>query len=91
MMPGMVMDSMTFVSDPNGFHYFYTLDGDLDDPELLTEEVISTFHNELLKHLREDISLRKYKDRDFTFTYTYLSRSTGNLLIEAVFTPEEYH
>ena len=90
MTPGMIMDSMTFVSDPVGFNYFYTLDGDLDDPELLTDEVLSTFHDELLKNLRQDIGLKKYKERDFTFTYTYYSRSTGEVLTEAVFTPDEY-
>ncbi len=91
MTPGMVMDSMVFVSDPIGFNYFYTLDGALDDSELLTQEVLSTFHDELLKNLREDISLKKYKERDFTFTYTYYSQSTGEVLTEAAFGPEEYH
>ena len=90
MTPGMIMDSMTFVSNPIGFNYYYTLDGDLDDPELLTDDVLETFHEELLKNLRQDISLKKYKERDFTFTYTYYSRSTGEMLTEAAFTPEEY-
>lgn len=90
MTPGMTMDSMTFVSDPVGFNYCYTIDGDLDNPELLTEEVLTTFHEELLTNLRQDISLKRYKERDFTFTYTYFSRSTGEKVTEAVITPDMY-
>ena len=90
MTPGMVMDSMTFVGDPVGFNYFYTLDGDLDNPEVLTEEVLTTFQEELLRNLRQDISLKRYKERDFTFTYTYFSRSTGEKVTEAVISPDMY-
>ena len=84
------MDSMVFVDDPIGFTYYYTLDGALDDPELLTEEVLDAFHDELLLNLRQDINLKRYKERDFTFAYKYYSRSTGELLTEATIPPEDY-
>lgn len=90
MTAGMVMDSMVFVDDPIGFTYYYTLDGALDDPELLTEEVLDAFHDELLLNLRQDINLKRYKERDFTFAYKYYSRSTGELLTEATIPPEDY-
>ena len=86
-----MIDSMVFVEDPIGFTYYYNISGTLDDPELLTDDVIEEFRSELLRNLRQDISLKRYKERGLTFTYKYFSASTRKLFTEASFGPEDYN
>ena len=85
-----IMDSMTYEDEPQGFTYHQTVQGELDNDSLLTPEAISTFQEELLARIRKDINLRRYKERGFTFTYRYTSASTGKLFTEVSFGPEEY-
>ncbi len=85
-----VMDSMTYEDEPQGFTYHQTVQGELDDKELLTPDALSAFQEELLNRIRKDISLRRYKDRGFTFTYRYTSASTGDIFTEVSFGPEDY-
>lgn len=85
-----IMDSMTYSDEPQGFTYHYRLTGDFDDPELLTPEILSAFTEQMQQALRENLSLRAYKERDFTFTYRYLSDRTDSLVLEACFGPEDY-
>ncbi len=84
------MDSMVFVDNPVGFTYYYNISGTLDNAELLTDEVLDEFHDELLTNLRQDINLKRYKDRDFTFTYKYISASTHEVFTEVSYGPDDY-
>ena len=88
--PFVIMDSMTFATDPLGFTYHYRLTGDFDNPELLSPTVLEEFKEQMRQGLRENLSLRAYKERDFTFTYRYLSDRTDSLVLEASFGPEDY-
>ena len=85
-----IMDSMTYNDEPQGFTYHYRLTGDFDQPELLTPEILSAFTEQMQQALRENLTLRAYKERDFTFTYRYLSDRTDSLVLEASFGPEDY-
>ena len=85
-----VMDSMTFNRTPLGFTYHYHVQGQLDSRELLTDEKLEQFKEDLLANVRQDISLKPYKEKGFTFTYRYLSGSTGHLFTEAVIGPDDY-
>lgn len=85
-----IMDSMTFTDEPVGFNYYYNVNGTLDDSTLLTPEVIEEFHAELLRNLRQDVNLKRYKDRGFTFTYKYISASTQKIFTEVSYGPEDY-
>jgi hypothetical protein len=40
--------------------------------------------------LRQNITLKAYKERDVTFTYRYLSARTDSLLFQVSFGPEDY-
>jgi len=84
------LDSMTYEDAPQGFTYHHTVTGELDNDSLLTPEVLSMFQENLLQSIRNDISLKRCKDRGFTFTYRYTSASTGELFTEASFGPEDY-
>ena len=84
------MDSMTYVSEPAGFTYYYTVVGELDNDSLLTTEAIETFRAQLLESVRNDLHLKRYKDKGFILTYRYNSDSTGKVFIEAAFGPDDY-
>ena len=84
------LDSMTYEDTPQGFTYHHTVMGELDNDSLLTPEVINAFQENLLQSIRNDISLKRCKDRGFTFTYRYTSASTGDLFTEVSFGPEDY-
>ncbi|MBR0433933.1 MAG: hypothetical protein IJK15_09625 [Bacteroidaceae bacterium] len=84
------MDSMTYVTAPAGFTYCYTVVGELDNDSLLTTEAIETFRAKLLESVRNDLHLKRYKDKGFVLTYRYNSASTGKVFIEATFGPDDY-
>lgn len=84
------MDSMTFVNEPVGFVYYYTVLGEFDNKALLSDELVETFRAELLNNIRNDINMKRYKEKGFTFTYSYQSGSTGEPFIEASFGPDDY-
>ena len=85
-----IMDSMTYSDQPQGFNYYYRLTGEFDNPELLTEDILQAFSDQMCKSLRENIKLRPYKERDFTFTYNYYLDSNDSLVFSASFAPEDY-
>ena len=85
-----IMDSMTYADEPQGFTYHYRLTGDFDNPELLTSSILDAFTEQMKQSLRENITLKSYKERNFTFTYRYFSDSTDSLVLEARFGPEYY-
>ena len=87
----MILDSMTYADEPQGFTYHYRLTGELDNPQKLSPQVQGQFTEHMQQSLRQDISLRRYKDRGFTFTYRYRSERSDSLLFEASFGPEEYN
>ena len=84
------LDSMTYEEAPQGFVYHHTVMGELDNDSLLTPEALSQFRDKLVQQISNDISLKRCKDRGFTFTYRYTSASTGNLFTEAAIGPEDY-
>lgn len=86
----MILDSMTYADEPQGFTYHYRLTGELDNPLKLSPQVLTQFTEQMQQGLRQDISLRRYKERSLTFTYRYRSERTDSLLFEASFGPEEY-
>lgn len=85
-----ILDSMTYDDAPQGFTYHYRLTGDFDNPELITDEVLSDFAEEMRTALRQDIRLKAYKERGFTFTYRYFSDYSDSLILEVAFGPEDY-
>lgn len=84
------IDSMIFDKDTRTIQYYYTLKGNLDDPEALNECLIEDFRENMLLKLRDDLSLKKEKENKLNFSYFYFSKSTGNRLMEISFTPDDY-
>lgn len=85
------LDSMVFVDSPTGFRYCYSVSGQLD-VDSIYDDVTQTeqFRETLVQNVRSDIGLRQCKERGFTFTYSYISATTGRELMRHTITPEEY-
>ena len=88
--PMIDLDSMLYVDEPQGFAYYYTLHGEADNDSLITDELMEVFRNRLCDKLRTDITMKPYKERQFSFSYIYKSKSTGKELVNIMLTPEDY-
>ena len=85
------LDSMVFVDDPVGFEYWYSVSGHLDNDSIYADaDQVAEYQATLVQSVRADIGLRQCKEHGFTFTYGYISASTGRLLMRHVITPEDY-
>ncbi len=84
------MDSIMFRPDTYTLQTCYTLEGRADNDSLLNEEFRNTLSEKLLGSLKGNIQYRKYKERAFVFEYLYYSHSTGRLLMNFTFTPDDY-
>lgn len=85
-----ILDSMTYETSPQGFTYHYHVTGELDNPELLQGEAVENIIDKMRQSLRENISLKTYKEHGLTFTYRYISGSTLEPFVTASFGPEDY-
>lgn len=82
-----VNDSMTFEKATRTIHYYYSLNGRADT----TAVDMKKAKEELIKGVKDATSIRKYKENDFNFAYTYYStKNKGQVLIKVIVTPEDY-
>ena len=66
--------------------------GELDDEAVYAnEQMISDFHDTILKGLKGSLQLKVYKDESISFRYNYCSETTGKQYLEFTFTPEDYN
>lgn len=86
-----VMDSLTFNPETKTFGYYYTLEGDLDNDSIITNEIADSFREQLKKELINSVELKAYKEKELNFAYIYLSQSTGKVRFKTVFTPQDYN
>lgn len=84
------LDSACYDSESRTLNYYYSVQDLLDDEELYTEDLIESFHDNMLKELKGSIPLKGYKDEGITFCYIYRSMTTGKQLLELSFTKEDY-
>ncbi len=84
------MDSTTFDMATRTFAYNYTVEGELDKPEVYTDKVKSAFREKVLSEIRSSIQMRGYKEAGITILYRYYSASTGEKRLEYRFEKEEY-
>lgn len=85
------MDSICYDIETRTLTEYYTVMNSLDsDSVYANEQLINTFRETMLKGLKGSIQLKRYKDEDITFRYTYRSLATGKMRLELTFTPEDY-
>ena len=88
--PCIHMDSVCYDIESRTLTEYYTFSDALDNDSLYTEEVIDDYRKGLLKELKGSIQMKPQKDESINFSYNYRSISTGNVLFELTFTPEDY-
>ncbi len=87
---GQRTDSVTFSRDTHTFGYYYSLSGKLDDPTIIEnnkKQIIST----ILSSLKENTSMKEYKQAGYNFRYVMKSVKTGEVLIDKLFTNKDYN
>lgn len=85
---GIMNDSITFDKNTRTIHYFYTISGPSDTDAIDSNEAES----KLIKGVKDATSIKKYKENDFNFAYTYYStKQKGKKLIDITVTPELYN
>lgn len=84
------LDSACYDIESRTLFYNYSVQGELDNDSIYTEELSEAFHNDILKGLKGSLQLKVYKDEGITFCYSYRSMTTGKLLLELNFTKEDY-
>lgn len=84
-----ITDSVAFNLKTLTFCYYYTLTGKADNPEII-DKLKKQLNDTLLKELREDTSMKVFKDANYNFRYVFRSQSTGKILFERSYTAKNY-
>lgn len=88
--PYTVEDSAVYDIGSRTLCCYYTVEGDLDNVELYTEDAVSDVRDIMLKNLKSSIQMKPYKDEGISFRHDYRSKQTGETLVLLHFTPEDY-
>lgn len=84
-----ITDSITFDRNTLTFSYYYTLTGDADNKQAI-DKIRKDLSTTLLSQLKENTSMRVFKDAGYNFHYVYRSQKSGGILIEKSFSKKEY-
>lgn len=86
--PNTTIDSLTFDNATLTLHYYYSLSGAADDSATVRQ---NNPRERLLQQIKNETSMKVYKDEGYRFAYTYRSASTPSVvLFETVFTKKDY-
>ena len=85
------MDSICYDIERRTITEYYTVMDKLDKDSIFADkEIIHQFNEIMLKTVKGNLSLKRYKDEGITFRYCYRSLSTGKTRLELVYTKEDY-
>ena len=85
---GVTIDSLIFYADSRTLTYYYTVEGILDDIEVIKSHDL---HGMMLKELRNSASMKDYKEAGYNFRYVFWStKNEGTRLYEATFRKKDY-
>jgi hypothetical protein len=82
-------DSVSFDRATHTFGYYYTISGKIDDPMVIAKgqkQIISS----ILNSLKENTSMKEFKQAAYNFHYVFRSQKTGNVVIDKTFTKKDY-
>ncbi|MDE5788195.1 MAG: hypothetical protein K2H79_06610 [Bacteroidaceae bacterium] len=81
-----MFDSMTFVPEQQTLSYYYTVEG--DGEQLFPNELMK---ENILKGVRSSLALKSHKEHELNLQYKYYGKSSGKVLMDVTFTPEDYN
>ena len=85
---GVTIDSLVFNPRTRTLIYNYTVEGQIDNAEILQRNDMKGI---LLKELKNSTSLKAYKEAGYNFRYVYRSaKEKGAKLFEATFREKDY-
>lgn len=84
-----ITDSITFNRATKTFSYYYTLT-DKADNEKAIDKLRPKLSKALIDNMKENTSLKTYKDASYNFKFIYRSQKSGQVLFEENITPKEY-
>lgn len=84
-----ITDSIAFDRNTLTFSYYLTVTGKADDSTAIAR-VKGELTKTLLDKLKENTSMKVFKDAGYNFRYVYRSQKTKKVLYEKVFTKKEY-
>lgn len=87
---GQRTDSVTFSRETHTFGYYYSLSGNLDDSDII-EQFKQKIISSILSSLKENTSMKEYKQAGYNFHYIMKSSKTGEVLIDKLFTNKDYN
>ncbi len=84
----LMIDSMTFEADSHTLHYYYKLTGRADTMGILCDSIA---REPLVMQLKNTTSMGAYKEKGYTFTYTYRSQKHPEVVVyEVTLTAADY-
>lgn len=84
------LDSACYNIAEKTLSYHYTVTDTLDNEAIYTDELVDDFQNNILSELKSSIAMRNYKEMGITFHYDYRSQTTGKMMLDLTFTPDDY-
>lgn len=84
-----ITDSITFDRSTKTFNYYYTLTDKADDAAAIAKAKGKLTKN-LIKSVKENTSMKVYKDAGYNFHYIYRSQKSGQTLYEHLVTKKDY-
>ena len=86
---GILLDSITYDIKSHTLSYCYTMSGPFDNQQAI-DNGKAKFHEEMKDQVINSLELKEYKEHGITFRYVYFSSSKKNIILEEVFTKQDY-
>ncbi|WP_455590406.1 hypothetical protein [Bacteroides sp.] len=83
------LDSTSYAGEGNMFTYFYTLSGVADDSAIV-EQMKAELEKTLPETIKNTEDMKIYRESDVTIKYVYLSKKSGQELLQITVTPDMY-
>ena len=90
--PNNRLDSMAYRPATRTLHYWYTLSGPLDTPEMHRTMTAGagSLRAQLRQNIANSVELKEAKEHGVSFCYSYRSDSTGKTILQLSFQPRDY-
>lgn len=85
------MDSMVYDEATHSRVCYYSIQGKADDPDFFPKETVEDFKENMTINIRADLNMKKLKEAGISFGYRYISKKTGQQLMEYTVGPEDYN
>jgi hypothetical protein len=85
-----VTDSVTFDRDTKTFNYYYRFTDKADNIETINKSK-KLLDKELTEGLRENTTMKVYKEASYNFNYVFRSNKTGNILYSKHLSAKDYN